>query len=111
MRWVAVLCGLLGGILLLTSGGDVVPGPSGDDVSQAFATYESLWRDAQGELANRLEAGQITSESAAAEWFAIANAEARKQSFTPLLESEAAEYGGEQWTAEKHAAAIRRYVR
>ena len=107
----AAVAMVVGGVLML-SGGEVGPGPRPpDDVSVAFDRYESLWRDAQRELANRLESGQITSEAAATEWFGVANQEARKQAFLPLLTKEAEDFGGEKWTAEKHAAYIRRYTR
>ena len=109
----AAVAMVIGGVLLLSSGGDdVSPKPvPADDVAQGFATYQSLWRDAQKELANRLESGQIVSEAAATEWFGVANQEARRQAFTPLLEAEAAVFGGEQWTPKAHADYIRRYAR
>lgn len=80
-----------------------------DDVGQAFREYEKNWRSLQRDLANRLDRGEITSEEQAAEWFGTANTEARRLAFTPLLKAEAAVFGGEQWTAKKHAAYIRRY--
>lgn len=80
-----------------------------DDVSVAFLTYERAWRAAQKDLADRLDRGEITSEAMAAEWFGAANAEMRRIAFTPLLRSEAAAFGGENWTAEKHSRYIRRY--
>jgi hypothetical protein len=81
-----------------------------DDVSMAFAAYERAWRAAQGDLADRLDRGEITSEAMAAEWFGAANAEARRIAFTPLLRLESAAFGGENWTAEKHSRYIRRYA-
>lgn len=80
-----------------------------DDVGQAFREYERNWRSLQRDLANRLDRGEITSEEQAAEWFGTANTEARRLAFTPLLRKEAEAFGGEQWTAKKHAAYIRRY--
>ena len=104
---------VIGGVLLLSggNGGGVSPGPSGDDVSKAFDTLETLWRQAQGELANRLESGEIKTEASATEWFDKVAKDARRAAFEPLLQAEAAEFGGEKWTAKKHAEAIRRYVR
>ena len=87
------------------------PDNSPDDVSAAFDVAEKLWRVAQGSLADRLESGEITSETAATEWFAEANKQARKQAFQGVLEAEHAAFGGENWTAKKHAEHIRRYVR
>lgn len=80
-----------------------------DDVGQAFREYERNWRSLQRDLANRLDRGEITSEEQAFEWFLAANTEARRLAFTPLLRKEAEAFGGEQWTAKKHAAYIRRY--
>ena len=80
-----------------------------DDVSQAFREYETSWRSLQRDLANRLDRGEITSEEQATEWFSAANVEARRLAFTPLLRKEAEAFGGELWTAKKHADYVRRY--
>ena len=89
--------------------GPVKPLPT-DPVSVAFRAYESEWRTAQGELADRLDSGMLATESAAADWFAAANLEARKKAFTPVLRLEAEAFGGESWTAKKHADFVRRYA-
>jgi hypothetical protein len=81
-----------------------------DDVAAAFRAYERAWRAAQGDLADRLERGEITSEAMAAEWFGAANLQARKDSFLPLLRAESVAFGGDGWTAQKQAAWIRRYA-
>jgi hypothetical protein len=81
-----------------------------DAVAQAFRAYEAAWRQAQTDLADRLDSGLVTSESDAADWFATANTEARKQAFTPLLQSEQGAFGGIKWTAAGHAQFIRRYA-
>ena len=86
------------------------PQPPADDVAAAFRAYEKSWRAAQSELADRLESGEITTEKGAADWFSVAGQEARKQAFLPLLRAEAVQFGGENWTAEKHAKYIRRYA-
>jgi hypothetical protein len=90
---------------------DDTPQPPPDDVAVAFMAYETAWRQAQSDLADRLDSGEITSEKLAADWFGAANIEARKQAFLPLLRAEAAAFGGDLWTAEKHSAYIRRYSR
>jgi hypothetical protein len=90
---------------------DQRPQPPADDVAVAFRAYETAWRQAQNDLADRLDSGEITSEKLAADWFATANLEARKQAFLPLLRAEAVQFGGDNWTAEKHAQYIRRYSR
>jgi len=96
--------------LTIRAGGgqDQQPQPT-DDVGQAFREYERNWRSLQRDLANRLDRGEITTEEQAAEWFGAANTEARRLAFTPLLKAEAAVFGGEQWTAKKHADYVRRY--
>jgi hypothetical protein len=86
------------------------PDTPADDVAVAFRAYERAWRAAQGDLADRLERGEITSEAMAAEWFGAANLQARKDSFLPLLRAESIGFGGDGWTAQKQAAWIRRYT-
>jgi len=81
-----------------------------DDVGVAFAAYERAWRAAQGDLADRLDRGEITSEAMAAEWFGAANQEMRRIAFTPLLRLESAAFGGESWTPAKHGQYVRRYA-
>lgn len=81
-----------------------------DAVAQAFRQYEAAWRQAQADLADRLDSGLVTSEADAAGWFATANTEARKQAFTPLLQAEQGAFGGIKWQASEHARYIRRYA-
>ena len=81
-----------------------------DAVAQAFRVYEQAWRQAQSDLADRLDSGLVTSEADAADWFATANTEARKQAFTPLLQAEQGAFGGIKWQASEHARYIRRYA-
>jgi len=88
----------------------VVPVPE-DEVSRAFDIYESGWRAAQKQLAERLRRGDIQTESDAADWMSYALAELRKDTFGPLLVEESLVFGGDLWTAEGHANYIMRYVR
>lgn len=81
-----------------------------DEMALAFRVYESELRKAHQELANRLMNGTIKSEKEAADWLGTAHQELRKRAFTPLLQLEEADFGGANWTAEKHAAYIRRYA-
>ena len=81
-----------------------------DELAQAFRVYESELRKAHQELANRLMNGTIKSEQEAATWLGTAHQELRKRAFTPMLQLEEADFGGPNWTAEKHAAYIRRYA-
>lgn len=97
-------------------GGDVPgpepepPGPVASDVDAAFNRYRKNWLEAACMLSDKLDGGEITSERQAAEWFGKANAAALKDAFTPLAESEYEQFGGEKWTAAKHAAVLRSYT-
>lgn len=88
----------------------VGPGPGGDDVHEAFVTLEKLWRVSQGELASKLDAGEIPDEGAATAWFDAAFKQARAQSFAKILEQEKDAFGAKKWTAKAHADYIRRYM-
>lgn len=106
---------LIGGLLLAIAGMlDGSPSsqrrPSLDAAGTAFRKYESAWRDAQKGLAERLERGEITSESDASNWFGSANAAAMKAAFQPLVETEYESFGGDKWTAQSQAKFIRGYV-
>lgn len=81
-----------------------------DEMAKAFRVYESELRKAHQELADRLMNGTIKSEQEAATWLGTAHQELRKRAFTPLLQLEEADFGGPNWTAEKHAEYIRRYA-
>ena len=105
-----VLLGSVGLMYLPDDGGGNRPDPRGDMVSDAFVVYESFWRDAQSELANRLESGEIKSEAQATEWFGVANKAAREQAFAAILDREAEIFGGELWTPQRHAETIREYA-
>ena len=106
---------LLGGVVVILGSMAGRPGavkpPAEDPVGVAFSQYESAWRDAQRGLAERLERGEITTESEATKWFGSANAAAMKAAFQPLVDSEYEVFGGDKWTAASHAKHIRRYCR
>lgn len=106
-----IASGLIGGLLLL-SGGKVGPGPSPSDaVSAVFDTQEAAFRKHIGELAGKLKAGEIATEAAAVAWMDSKFGPDSEAAWVPLLTAEAEAFGGEKWTAEKHAAYIERYVR
>ncbi len=86
------------------------PTPIVDQSEQAFKDYERLWRVAQGERARKLRSGDIKTEPQATEWFSRANNEALKTAFKPLAEAEYERFGGEKWTAEKHAEQAEEYA-
>jgi hypothetical protein len=114
MPLVLIASGLIGGILLLSGGKGVTPGPSpspSDAVSMAFDQYETLWRAIQLETAKKLEAGEFTTSQQVTQYRSLADGEALKKSRQPLVDAEFAAFGGEKWTAEKAAKQFRSYAR
>jgi hypothetical protein len=91
-------------------GGDVRPGPA-DAVSEVFDTQEAAFRKLNGELAQKLIAGEIKSENEARKWMESNFLPQSDAAWIKLLEAEKAEFGGDKWTAEKQAAVIGRYAR
>lgn len=88
-----------------------IPPPLQDDVDRAFESYKAGWRDLQRQLADKLDSGEITSEAAAAGWFRDGITEVRRRAFGEILELEAIEFGGEDWSAQRQADYIRGYVK
>ena len=88
------------------------PGPQKPDViSAVFDEQESALRELSGERAKALRAGSIKSEAESVSWMQSRFLPRVEAAWTKLLTTEAAEFGGEKWTAEKEAAWIERYVR
>jgi hypothetical protein len=90
-------------------GGNVVP--VADAVSEVFDTQEAAFRKLNGELAQKLIAGEVKSENEARKWMESNFLPQSDAAWIKLLESEKAEFGGDKWTAEKQAAVIGRYAR
>jgi hypothetical protein len=106
-----LVLGSLGGIWA-AGGIDVSPGPlPADAVSAVYDAQETAFRKLSGERAKALRAGEITSEKASADWMAAKYLPESDAAWATLLTSEAAAFGGEQWTAEKEAAHVGRYSR
>jgi len=106
-----IVLGSLGGIWA-AGGIDVSPGPRpADAVSAVYDTQEAAFRRLSGERAKALRAGELTSEKASADWMAAKYLPESDAAWATLLTAEAAAFGGEQWTAEKEAAAVGRYAR
>jgi hypothetical protein len=106
-----LVLGSLGGIW---AAGGIPIGPSplpADAVSAVYDTQEAAFRRLSGERAKALRAGEITSEKASSDWMAAKYLPESDAAWATLLTAEAAAFGGEQWTAEKEAAAVGGYVR
>ena len=103
--------GLIGGIYF--SGGIPIgpEPPKPDAVSAVFDAQEASFRSLSGERAKALRAGELKSEAESVQWMQSRFLPACEAEWAKLLTAEAAEFGGEKWTAEKEAAAIERYVR
>jgi hypothetical protein len=106
-----LVLGSLGGIW---AAGGIPIGPSplpADAVSVVFGTQETAFRRLSGERAKALRAGELATEKASADWMAAKYLPESDAAWATLLTSEAAAFGGEQWTAEKEAATVGGYVR
>ena len=90
-------------------GGDVLP--VADAVSEVFDTQEAAFRKLNGELEQKLIAGEVKSENEAKTWMESNFLPQSEAAWIKLLEAEKAEFGGDKWTAEKQAAVIGRYAR
>jgi len=102
----------VGAGIWFAGGIDVSPSPSPSDaVSAVYDTQEAAFRRLSGERAKALRDGELTSEKASADWMAAKYLPESDAAWATLLTAEAAAFGGEQWTAEKEAATIERYVR
>jgi len=106
-----IVCGAVAGVYA-AGGIDVGPEPvPADSVSAVFDAQESEFRSLSGERAKALRAGEIKSESDSASWMSSRFIPKAEAAWIVLLTEEAKAFGGEQWTAEKEAAWIERYVR
>jgi len=109
---VALIVAGLGGGVWWAGGIPIGPGPQKPDaVSAVFDSQESAFRSLSAERAKALRAGELKSESESVAWMQSRFLPACEAEWAKLLTAEAAEFGGEKWTAEKEAAAIERYVR
>jgi hypothetical protein len=106
-----IVAGAVAGVYA-AGGIPIGPGPQKPDViSAVFDEQESALRELSGERAKALRAGTIKSEAESVAWMQSRFLPRVEASWAKLLTAEAAEFGGEKWTAEKEAATIERYVR
>lgn len=104
---------ILGGLILLwPSGGDgPAPGPDPSDmVSQAFDTYERLWRAHNATAAGKLRSGEITSDTEIHQFISAGQDPMRRIAFEPIAKAEQEALAG-GWTPEKHAQILEGYSR
>ncbi len=112
LKAVLLLAVGVGAGIYAAGGIDVSPDSAKPDaVSAVYDTQEAAFRRLSGERAKALRAGEFASEKASSDWMAAKYLPESDEAWATLLTSEAAAFGGEQWTAEKEAATIERYVR
>jgi hypothetical protein len=112
-RYVGLICGVLGLLLLLWPTGDSdTPAPGKDLPAKAFDTYEKLWRKTANDAADKLASGELDTEQKVWDYLAAAQAPARKVAFEEVAKAEQDYFtknGG--WSAKKHETLLRSYVK
>jgi hypothetical protein len=105
---------LAGGWLVLNPGGinigPVNPDPPNSDaVTKAFDSYERLWRQLAGTAADRLEDGEMTTDSATRDFLSEGNRAARKVAFGEIAGREQELLGNGKWTVDGQVQVLRGY--
>jgi len=108
MKPASSILALIAAVVLLWPRADVQPV---DDVARAFDSYESMWREVARQTANALEGGDLTSDVEVQSHLSERLQHARKEAFEVIARKEQDQLGDGEWTAEKHAAILRSYVR
>ena len=112
---IALAIGAIGAGGGIWAAGGIPIGPNKDAkpdvVSSVFDAQEAAFRKHTAEVVEALKSGKIASEKAATDMMADKFLPDVEASWVPLLTAESAAFGGEKWTAEKHAAHIEGYVR
>lgn len=112
-----VTCSVLGVLILWWPGPSagldpVKPNPKADLVSEAFDTYENLWRKHAIDTADKIAAGDFKTEKAVWDYIAAAQAPARRVAFNDIAKSEADHFktqGG--WSLKAHENLLRGYAK
>jgi len=112
--WAILVCGLLGVLLLVPTSwfSSSQKTLNADLASEAFETYERLWRIHQGKTADRLSTGELQTEQEVWEFQAAGQEPARKLAFEKLARAEADYFkskGG--WSKESHESLLRSYAK
>ena len=106
-RLAPLMAAAAGVVLLLLDSYPVQQKP--DAVTEAFETYEILWRDGAAKAAEQLEAGKLQTSAATRDFLSKANQLARREAFQALADAEQSKL--EEWDAKTHAAILRGYQR
>ena len=111
MKSAPLIAMVIGGLILLWPSGNDSPGPGpGDMVSEAFDTYEKLWRQHNATAAGKLRSAEITSDAEIHQFIAAGQEPMRRIAFEAIAKAEQESLAG-GWTAEKHAGILEGYSR
>ncbi len=109
---IGLISGVIGLIILFyPTSQEKSPKPTKDDkVSQAFAIYESLWRNHNESAADKIRDGELKTEQQIWDFLAAGQAPARKVAFDTIAKSEQEFFdknGG--WSLKNHETLLRSY--
>lgn len=111
------ICGLLAIAILLIPDKAApptppTPEPAVDLVAKSFDSYEDLWRKHALKAAEKIESGELTTDTEVWEFLAAGQEPARKVAFDELARKEQEYFnkaGG--WSAELHGKLLRSYAK
>lgn len=110
------ICALLAvAILLIPDQQEPPPSPPTPDVdlvAKSFNSYEELWRKHALKTAEKIESGELTTDTEVWEFLAAGQEPARKVAFDELARKEQEYFnkaGG--WSAELHGKLLRSYAK
>lgn len=112
----ALCCFAASALLLLPIGGgggtvdpdDPNPIVINDEVHKAFVTYERLWRKHRLDIANKIDSGELATETATWDALATAGEPMREVAFDTVNKNEAAAIGN-PWNPQAHSKILRGY--
>lgn len=114
LPWIPIICGILGLFLLAPSSlfvkdeADV----SKDTATEAFDTYEQLWRLHQIKTADKIASGELKTEQEVWDFQAKGQEPARKLAFEKLAKHEADYFSQKgSWSKEAHEKLLRSYAK